>query len=591
MDDGNLWEKVSSKYILKKIFSLMKVPKALNVIKLNKEIKEKLDITLFHYQYCYFCIFFKNEKIETIYDIINSPYLKIFPENVKYELIFKYIETKKLFKNDYIYLNFDNISLIQKLKEKKYLNYLIGNFEELKYDIDIESNYHNNIKKMIEIDINNIDKILYDYKFFVNNELTTNINYQNIKYISINLDEFCGNAFDISLFNNLEYLSLSLNSRNEFIIKNEIKIIFSENQYKTIKTLKIIESKEIYCTIQSIIFETVKNNENKCFENLKELHIKEKLLNQIKLNPKNLQKLNIIYDYRDTLYTIEYIKNSLFDMIQKYPLLNDLNITFYHTENETNSLNYLIKEITDFLFNLIPDIENLSLSFYYVSYGNGFFECLFKKIPNRKSKYIFRGYIPYDIIESFLDKIEEINLSQNFCYFYNKTCNLAIEEKSSISSITKIKINSVGDKNLYIPIKSFNSLNVLDLDLRKINFYIDFPLFIPDSKIIFNNLEYLSLKTEEIDIINKLIDNFNTIPNLRFLSIIIKNIINTILAYHKDIFDKCKILKRLHTLIMDDIDNSILKEVNDYYTIYPELKNTNIKFCAFPNELLNKGKL
>ena len=29
---------------------------------------------------------------------------------------------------------------------------------------------------------------------------------------------------------------------------------------------------------------------------------------------------------------------------------------------------------------------------------------------------------------------------------------------------------------------------------------------------------------------------------------------------------------------MDDIDNSILKEVNDYYTIYPKLKNTNIKY-------------
>ena len=219
MDDGNLWEKVSSKYILKKIFSLMKVPKALNVIKLNKEIKEKLDITLFHYQYYYFFILFKTEKIETIDNMIDSPYLKKFPENVKNELIIKYIEAKKLFKNDYIYLNFDNISLIQKLKEKKYLNYIIGNIEKQKYDIDIESNYHNNIKKIIEIDINNIDKILFYYNFFVNNELTTNINYQNIKYISINLDEFCGNAFDISLFNNLEYLSLSLNSRNEFIIQ------------------------------------------------------------------------------------------------------------------------------------------------------------------------------------------------------------------------------------------------------------------------------------------------------------------------------------------------------------------------------------
>ena len=34
---------------------------------------------------------------------------------------------------------------------------------------------------------------------------------------------------------------------------------------------------------------------------------------------------------------------------------------------------------------------------------------------------------------------------------------------------------------------------------------------------------------------------------------------------------------------MGDINNSDLKEVNDYYSIYPELKNTNIKFFAFSN--------
>ena len=38
MDDkNNLWEKVSCKYILKKIFSLIKVPKALNIIKKIKK--------------------------------------------------------------------------------------------------------------------------------------------------------------------------------------------------------------------------------------------------------------------------------------------------------------------------------------------------------------------------------------------------------------------------------------------------------------------------------------------------------------------------------------------------------------------------
>ena len=160
---------------------------------------------------------------------------------------------------------------------------------------------------------------------------------------------------------------------------------------------------------------------------------------------------------------------------------------------------------------------------------------------------------------------------------------MSIEEKSSISSIIKLRIKSILDENLYIPIKSFTSLNILDLEISKINFYIDFPLFSSDSSIIFNNLEYLSLTTEKTDLINNLINNFNQIPNLRFLSIISNSFYNTSFPRHKEIIEKCKILKKLHTLIMGDINNSNLKEVNDYYSIYPELKNTNIKFFAFSN--------
>jgi len=604
MDDKNsLWEKVSCKYILKKIFSLIKVPKALNLIKKNKEIKERLDITLYHYQYYYFFILFKDEKIETIDNIINSPYLKIFPENVKYELIIKYIEAKKLFKNDYIYLNINdnNMPLIQKFKEKEYFNYIIGNFEEQKYDILKKTNCHDNIQKMIEMDINNIDKILFDYNFFFdkNNKLIKNINWQNIKYI--NLDEFNGNAYDISPFNNLEYLSLSLNPLNENIAINKIKIIISENQYKNIKTLKIKQTKIIHYYIKNIIFETKNSKEKKCFENLKELQTKEKLLNQIELNPKNLQKLNIIYDYQDKLYKIEDIKNSLHDVIQKYPLLTDLNISFYYMYNyddEWYSMKDLTKEISYFLLNLIDGFENFSLKFYDTYFDSSEvieknFNCLFKKIPNRKSKFIFKQYyieyynIEYDMIEPYLDKIEELDLSQIVYYTYDKSnCNLAIEEDSSKSSITKIRIKSFSDKNLYIPIKSFTSLNVLDLEIKKINFYIDFPLFSSGSSIIFNNLEYILLKTEVTDLIYKLINNFNKIPNLRFLSLIKNNICNIIFQYHKDIFIKFKSLKRLHTLIMDNKSDSILQEAKDYYSFYPELKNTNIRFCAFSDNLL-----
>ena len=594
MDSINLREKVSCKYILKKIFSLIKVTKALNIIKINKEIKEKLDISLFHYQYYYFFILFKTEKIETIDNMIDSPYLKKFPENVKNELIIKYIEAKKLFKNDYIYLNMENnnhISLIQKLKEKEVFNYIIGNIEERNYYKieNVEKDYYNALK-IIRMDKNNIEKILFDYNFFFdrdnNNISTMELNYQNIKYLYINLNNFDGKEYDISLFNNLEYLSMSLNSNNENIVKKEIKIIISEEQYKNIKTLKIIESKEVYYLIKNIIFETEKKAKKNFFENIKELHVREKLLNKINFIPKKLQILNIVYDYRDNLYTIDYIQNSLLEIKKKYSLLNDFNISFYYRENQSNSLNDLIKEISDYIFNIIPDIEKLNFyELYYYIYWEKYsehFKCYFKKIPNKKSKYIFKGFnIPFNSIASHLDKIEEIDLTGN----YDSILLLPNKEKNFISSLTKIRIKYYRNNNitLYLPIKSFSSLKALDLDIDNIYLYNNFPLF-TESTIKFYNLEYLSLNTETIGIINGLISNFDNIPNLRFLSIISKYICYTVFPYLKDIINKSKLLKKLYTLIIDDINDFILKDVNEYYSIFPELKKTNIRFCAFFNK-------
>ena len=594
MDSINLREKVSCKYILKKIFSLIKVTKALNIIKINKEIKEKLDISLFHYQYYYFFILFKTEKIETIDNMIDSPYLKKFPENVKNELIIKYIEAKKLFKNDYIYLNMENnnhISLIQKLKEKEVFNYIIGNIEERNYYKieNVEKDYYNALK-IIRMDKNNIEKILFDYNFFFdrdnNNISTMELNYQNIKYLYINLNNFDGKEYDISLFNNLEYLSMSLNSNNENIVKKEIKIIISEEQYKNIKTLKIIESKEVYYLIKNIIFETEKKAKKHFFENIKELHVREKLLNKINFTPKKLQILNIVYDYRDNLYTIDYIQNSLLEIKKKYSLLNDFNISFYYRENQSNSLNDLIKEISDYIFNIIPDIEKLNFyELYYYIYWEKYsehFKCYFKKIPNKKSKYIFKGFnVPFNSIASHLDKIEEIDLTGN----YDSILLLPNKEKNFISSLTKIRIKYYRNNNitLYLPIKSFSSLKALDLDIDNIYLYNNFPLF-TESTIKFYNLEYLSLNTETIGIINGLISNFDNIPNLRFLSIISKYICYTVFPYLKDIINKSKLLKKLYTLIIDDINDFILKDVNEYYSIFPELKKTNIRFCAFFNK-------
>ena len=75
-------------------------------------------------------------------------------------------------------------------------------------------------------------------------------------------------------------------------------------------------------------------------------------------------------------------------------------------------------------------------------------------------------------------------------------------------------------------------------------------------------------------------DNFNIIPNLRYLLLFSKNMSNTDYPYHKEIIVKCKFLKKLHTLIINSGTNYYkLEKVEIYYPIYPELKKTNIKLC------------
>ena len=593
--NNSLWEEISSKYLLKCIFSYLRVPTTLKIIKISKKIRTILEISLFHYQYYYFFGLFRILKIETIYDIINSPYLKIFPEDTKYELICKFIEARKLFTDDYLYLKIDDtkeLSFIQNLTKKQIkntFNYLFGNIEYISFNENHYNTYidyyHNNILNIIKINKINADKILFDHCFFSKKDTKSesNINYQEIKHININLQYqfYSGIDYDISFFNNLEYLSISLNSSIKYINKESIKVILSENQYNNIKTLKINESLVIYYTIKNIIFEPAKN-----FVNLNELYIKETLLNKIKFNPIILKKLNIIYDCKDKIYTIEYIQESINNILEHYLSLTNLNISFYYKQNELDSFTfeYFIKEMSNFLFISIQNIENITFNFYEL-YDNTAFSCydeksrcIIKKIKNKKSKYKIKGnVIPYNIFESHLDKIEEIDLSFNDL---QKKCSLYIEENSPISAITKIRIKYGDDNILYIPIKSFSSLNVLQLEVDTINFIKDFPLFSKDSSIKFNNLEYLELHSDNaVDLIINNID-FKNIPNLRYLSIINKNIFNTVFSYHKEIIYKCSSLKRLHTLILDDGSNN-LNDVNQYYSIYPELKNTNIKFCIF----------
>ena len=581
-----VWENISCKYILKKIFSNIKVSKALEIIKINKRIRSNLEISLFHYHYYYCCTLFKTVNIESINDILHSHYLQSFSEDVKYDLALNLIKNRKLFKDEYAYLNIDNkISkdFIQKIKEKQIkndFNFIIGNIEEKNRYESTKKQYNKDILDIISPDV--IDKILFDFSFIAEPKLSDYYQ-QNIKFLHI--DIYLGETYNISFFDSLEYLSITLDSENKEknSDKREIKIIITEKQIQNIKTLKIIESINSYYTLNNIIFETENKKDKKYFKNLKELHINEALLNKIKFNSKKLQKLNIIYDFRDRIYSVDYLGNSFVDLLEKYSNLNCLNISLYYINTDYAKKNIFIEEIFLLFFIKIQNIENYSFNFWnliksdYEKYCFGHFKFLIKILPNKK--FILKGNEIPNVYKNYFKEIEKIDL-QNI--YQRKKCCLYIEENSSISSLKKIIINRSTGDTLYLPIKSFSSLNYLELNINNIYFQKEFPLFSKDSSIRFNNLEYISLNTETTEMINALASNFTNIPNLRFLSIICNHFYNTTFPYLPEIISKINVLKKLHTLIIKDDyrENRDPDDIIQYYSIFPELKKTNIKFCC-----------
>ena len=591
MEKISLWEEISSKYILKEIFSYLKLTKSLEIVKINKKLRNIYDISLFHYQSYYFFTLFKNVKIETINDILESSYIDIFPEDVKYELIWRLIEKRKLFKNDDFYIikpNKRNVLLTQKLMEKrknKDLNYIFGGI--IKDAVDNEYEYHKNVREIEKINENIMYNILFDTDFLRYELKEKYIKY--VKYLNILEDYYNNeNLYDISHFINLEYLFFM----SKYEKHDELILKLSEPQIKNIKTIKLHESIKIRNTLKNIIITTNSkiNKDELIFEKLEELHIKEKLLNKINFNPINLKKLNIVYDYRNNTYSIEYLQNSINNILLKYSSLTHLNILFFCIKDAFNFTYEFIPLMLKFLFDSIQNIENFSFKFYFLYQKNIHYdfekikELKIKNIRNKKSKFIIKGKnIPFEIFEQYFYDIEEIDLS--YTYAKNQS-QLFIEENNSISSITKIRINSSGLEDiLYIPIKSFSSLKSLQLEIDNIHFTKNFPLFLKDSTINFDNLEYLEIHFN--DKINILFENISHIPNLRVLSIINKNICNTVFPYHKEIIPKCMKFNKLHTLIIDESKNTKLEIINKYYSIYPELKKTKIKFCSLSKFIYN----
>ena len=127
---------------------------------------ERIDIKEFHYQLYSLYSSFKYSKIDNINDILNSPKMTLYPDDIKCEVIFRLMKKEKLFQN-YNYINIydqQKISLIIKLINK--FNYdfkfIIKDSETPKNNIYEKDEYRNAIKSIISKNKSFAQKILYN---------------------------------------------------------------------------------------------------------------------------------------------------------------------------------------------------------------------------------------------------------------------------------------------------------------------------------------------------------------------------------------------------------------------------------------------
>ena len=166
------------------------------------------------------------------------------------------------------------------------------------------------------------------------------------------------------------------------------------------------------------------------------MNFREELLNKIKFDSKKIKKLNILYDFRDKIYSIDNLQNSINNLLEQYLNLTSLKISFFYLKDFNHSSDKLIQEISNFFFDLNTNVSNYSLKFWALYENRKILRLNIKILPNRKFKLIGND-LTNDIYQNYLNIIENIELTFN----NKKQCNLYIEENSSMSALKKISIN------------------------------------------------------------------------------------------------------------------------------------------------------
>ena len=208
--------KVKSKYILKRIFNHIFNKKLLEIIRYNKKMQNRLDISI--KTYIKLAFYFSSIEIE------------IIPSKTKFGKFINITEFEKIFYH--IYFNDNNIEIKNKyaIKEedkvekiKIIINYQIRSFEKLFQFCECIKSI--NFKKFSRININNMSYMFYGCTNLKSLNLSNFITY-NVKYMShmfancSSLEKLNLSNFDTQNVYNMSYMFSGCSSLKKLKISN-----------------------------------------------------------------------------------------------------------------------------------------------------------------------------------------------------------------------------------------------------------------------------------------------------------------------------------------------------------------------------------
>ena len=502
-----------------------------------------------------------NKKIELISNYLNSLFLNLekyqndILSNLKIKLNFYNNENEKnnFFQNEKITFYINNLSKLiknYKINQKNLNDNLINSLNKLNVNLNL-----NNFNKNLDLFYNNSKNIFKNLKDIQTSNLNININNNKLNFTHSEI---------INNNNNNENIIKKINLKNSYSTKFMKKNINNNNFYnlnnnnnnklnKSISKEKLKTLSKIHNSFSNLF------EHNYIITNPNELEYEKN--NNTNLNSKNNFNFNEYISTNKNSNEIFNLKNSFYSNSITEENTQSNNNSNYNYNNKNNQINFISQKIIDFL-NIMKNLQNFIIKKdsnnvsklkkeFEISKKN--LEILARNILMKKKNNININNNNKNII--IIDDLEKNNNNNN--NIFNNDLNKLKKENETLKNEIK-KINEKNKKN------NFNGIS--QIKLREFE------------NIIKNQREKIdSLQKEKIEINKELKNYINLNKDCNSLLIQIKKIIfekNLILNNetlnniqnlfnnNKNIFDDSITLNNINSEISNGLPNNSIEEEN-----------------------------